>query len=94
MTVTVRPFEKEGQRWLRATVEDHGGGIADEVRDRLFDPFFTTKDRTKGTGLGLSISHGIVKDHQGELYIEPEPNEYTRFHLELPVDNDWELGTQ
>lgn len=91
MTVTVRLFQKEDRRWLRTTVEDHGAGIADKIRDRLLDPFFTTKDRTKGTGLGLSISHGIVCDHHGELSFEYKADQYTRFYLDLPVDNGWSL---
>ena len=89
--VTARGFEKEGRRWIRTTVEDHGAGIAPEVRARIFDPFFTTKPRDEGTGLGLSVSHGIVQDHHGELNVESEPGKYTRFHLDLPVDNGWEL---
>ncbi len=91
MKVTAKAFEKEGRQWIRTTVEDHGAGIPDEIQGRLFDPFFTTKDRTKGTGLGLSISHGIVQDHHGELSFECEAGQYTRFHLDLPVDNGWTL---
>ena len=91
MTLTVRSFEKEGQAWLRTTVEDHGTGISDEVRKRMFEPFFTTKDRTKGTGMGLAISHGIVREHHGELRMETKLGEYTRFHIELPV-NEGPLG--
>lgn len=91
MKVTVRPLEKEDRPWVRVTVEDHGAGVPDEISDRIFDPFFTTKDRTKGTGLGLSISHGIVQDHHGELFFESEAGRCTRFHLDLPVDNDWSL---
>jgi len=91
MALTVRPFENEGRPWIRVTVEDHGIGIPDAIRDRLFDPFFTTKDRAKGTGLGLSISYGIVQDHHGALHVESEVGQYTRFHLELPVDNGWSL---
>lgn len=91
MKVTAKAFEKEGRQWIRTTVEDHGAGIPDEIQGRLFDPFFTTKDRTKGTGLGLSISHGIVQDHRGELSFECEAGQYTRFHLDLPVDNGWTL---
>lgn len=91
MALTVRAVEKEGQPWIRITVEDHGTGIPEEIRERVFDPFFTTKDRTQGTGLGLSISHGIVQDHHGELSVECEADRYTRFHLDLPVDNGWSL---
>ena len=91
MSITARTIEKEGARWVRTTVEDHGVGIAQEIRDRLFDPFFTTKSRDKGTGLGLSVSHGIVQEHGGELLVECEPAQYTRFHLDLPLDNGWSL---
>ncbi len=89
MRVTVRPFEKEDRPWIRTTIEDHGVGIPDEIRDRIFDPFFTTKDRAEGTGLGLSVSHGIIQEHHGELSVECEAGRYTRFHLDLPVDNGW-----
>ena len=91
ITLNVNLFEKEGRRWLRTTVEDHGVGIPVEIRERIFDPFYTTKDRAIGTGLGLSISLGIVKDHHGELSFESEEGQPTRFHLDLPVDNGWDL---
>jgi len=70
---------------IRLTVEDHGSGIPEELRTRIFDPFFSTKPRDQGTGLGLSISHGIVKDHGGELTVESEVGQWTRFHVDLPV---------
>ena len=89
--IRARTFENEGRRWIRTTVEDHGTGVSEAVRERMFNPFFTTKDRSKGTGLGLSISHGIVEDHHGEISVESEPGEYTRFYIDLPVDNGWEL---
>ncbi len=71
--------------WVRLTVEDHGTGIPDSVRNRMFDPFFTTKPRDKGTGLGLSISHRIVRDHGGVLWAESQPGHWTQFHLDLPA---------
>ena len=83
---------KQGRRFIRTTVEDTGPGIPEEIRDRIFDPFFTTKPKETGTGLGLSISYGIVRDHKGELSVESEPDHYTRFHMDLPVDNGWTLG--
>ena len=83
---------KQGRRFIRTTVEDTGPGIPADIRDRIFDPFFTTKPKETGTGLGLSISYGIVKDHKGELSVESEPDHYTRFHMDLPVDNGWTLG--
>jgi len=84
--VTAHVFGKAGKAWIRTTVEDHGTGISPEIQEKMFDPFFTTKEPGKGTGLGLSISHGIVKEHGGELHCESEPGQWTRFHLDLPVD--------
>jgi signal transduction histidine kinase len=92
VAITARLIEKDDRPWIRTTVEDHGPGVPEDLRERIFEPFFTTKPRDKGTGLGLSISHGIVKDHGGELSVESAVGEFTRFQLDLPVDNGWELG--
>ncbi|MCX7049052.1 MAG: ATP-binding protein, partial [Candidatus Sumerlaeota bacterium] len=79
-------LEKEGRRWLRTTVEDHGAGIPDEARDHIFDPFFTTKSRSEAAGLGLSISYGIAQEHEGDLTVETQAGRFTRFHLDLPIE--------
>ncbi|MEI6211675.1 MAG: ATP-binding protein, partial [bacterium] len=73
------------QSAIRITVEDHGNGIPEAVRNRIFDPFFTTKPRDKGTGLGLSISYSLVKEHSGKVTVESEVGQWTRFHVDLPV---------
>jgi len=77
-----------GRAWLRVTVTDQGTGIPAEIQGQIFDPFFTTKSRTLGTGLGLAISHGIATDHHGKLHFETVPGAGTRFHLDLPVDEE------
>jgi signal transduction histidine kinase len=54
---------REGTLFLK--VEDRGGGVPEELRERIFDPFFTTKP--EGTGLGLSIAHRIAEQHGGSM---------------------------
>ncbi len=71
---------------VRITVEDHGNGIPEEIQNKVFDPFFTTKSRVEGTGLGLPISYGIVKEHGGVLSFETKQGEYTKFHVDLPIE--------
>ncbi len=64
---------------------DTGQGISEENLDRIFDPFFTTKDVGHGTGLGLAISYGIIKRHNGVIFVESEFNKGTTFAIRLPV---------
>ena len=89
--VFARTITKDGKEFIRTTIEDFGTGIPLYVQERIFEPFFTTKPKETGTGLGLSITYGIVKDHRGELTVESEPGQYTRIHLDLPVDNEWSV---
>ena len=65
-------------------VADNGGGIPDEVVDKIFQPFFTTKPPGKGTGLGLSVSFGIIRDHGGSLSVRNGP-EGAVFSIRLPA---------
>ena len=67
---------------------DDGPGIPKENIDRIFDPFFTTKEVGKGTGLGLSLCHGIVKEHDGLLWVESELGKGSTFTVELPITRE------
>ena len=70
--------------WL--SVQDSGPGVAQSARERIFDPFFTTKGEGKGTGLGLSVSRAIVREHGGELLLQPHrPAGGACFMLTLPL---------
>jgi signal transduction histidine kinase len=75
---------RDGRRFVRLTVEDHGVGIPEQALEKVFDPFWTSKPQDQAAGLGLSVSQGIVVEHGGAISVESERNRFTRFHVDLP----------
>ncbi|HRX98253.1 MAG TPA: ATP-binding protein [Bacteroidales bacterium] len=69
---------------IAISVKDNGNGIPDKVKEKIFQPFFTTKPTGQGTGLGLSMSFDIIKAHGGEIKLDTNENEGTRFTILLP----------
>jgi PAS domain S-box-containing protein len=73
-------------------VRDDGCGMAPEILDHIFEPFFTTK--FQGRGLGLAAVQGIVRGHEGALYVASEEGEGSAFHLLLPVLEEAPTGPE
>lgn len=84
IVIGCRLSDTPGEAMVEISVKDNGCGMSDETKARLFEPFYTTKDLDKGTGLGLSIAYGVVQRHGGELSVESEPGQGSRFLLSLP----------
>ncbi len=59
------------------TIHDNGGGIPEEIKDKIFDNYFTTKSKDAGTGIGLHLVKQIVEEkHHGEVYVKNEKLTY------------------
>ncbi len=77
---------------VRLLVRDNGPGIPPAVQPHIFDPFFTTKPVGDGVGLGLSLSYSIVREQNGQIWVESRPGEQTTFFIELPAKPQTEIG--
>jgi signal transduction histidine kinase len=66
-------------------VEDEGGGIAEELRERIFDLYFTTKKG--GSGIGLAMTYRILQLHHGSIDVQSEIGRGTVFQLRIPLSS-------
>jgi signal transduction histidine kinase len=72
--------------YVSLTIEDNGKGMNRETKKMVLDPFFTTK--SQATGLSMSAVYGIVKNHDGFIYVESRPGKGTAVRIYLPPAPD------
>lgn len=103
ITVNIKMIDHiDEQVSVEFSVEDTGIGIPKEKINRLFQSYSqvdTSTTRTHGgTGLGLNISQRLVNLMGGQIKVESEFNNGSRFFFKLnmitgiQVDNPWEIS--
>ena len=74
---------------LQIDVTDNGVGIGKDNLRKVFEPFVqedsSTSRRFGGSGLGLSISQSIVKLMGGDIWVESQLGEGSKFSFNFPA---------
>ena len=83
--VSVRSIFDVSAKLVRLIVEDNGAGIAPDDLDAIFNVFVSRKGG-RGTGLGLPVSRKIMEEHGGQIVVDSQPGQGSRFTLELPAN--------
>ena len=79
--LTLRTRRHEGEAQVEIT--DQGGGIPQDIRDKIFNLYFTTKK--SGTGIGLAMTYKVMQMHNGSVSFISREGEGTTFYLNLPL---------
>ena len=83
----------EEEKIVVIKIKDNGGGIPEDIINKVFEPYFTTKHQSQGTGLGLHMTYNLIVDGMGgtievqNVTYEYEDIEYTgaQFVISLPM---------
>ena len=68
---------------VRFIVEDTGIGIPADQTEHIFDEFYQLDPFAEGTGIGLTVARSIAQRMGGNLWLDTDYKEGSRFILEL-----------
>ena len=66
-----------------AEVQDQGGGIPKDMREKIFELYFTTKK--EGSGIGLAQTYQILQWHYGSVDFDSVEGAGTTFRFHIPM---------
>lgn len=86
--IDIRGYRDGGYAVL--SIADNGGGIPEDIIDKIFDPYFTTKH--EGSGIGLYMTRIIIEQNMGGNISACNTGTGAEFTLTLPtIKNEEEL---
>lgn len=68
---------------INIEINDNGCGIEKIAVENIFDPFYSTKE--SGIGLGLYIINAEITNNGGNISVESNHGEGTKFSISLPI---------
>jgi PAS domain S-box-containing protein len=82
----VRVMSQNNDGTLAIIISDNGGGIREEIMEKIFDPYFTTKGPVKGTGIGIYMAKTIIEQNMGGRLTASNGESGAVFRIEVKND--------
>jgi signal transduction histidine kinase len=81
------PNNQPPTTFVRIWFEDKGIGIEKQYHDKIWDMFQQLNRSYEGTGIGLALVRKVVARMGGNVGVESEPGQGSRFWVELKPAN-------
>jgi len=87
-TPIINVYAKKEKRHHLIIIEDNGIGISPEYHDKIFELFqrLHTREEYGGTGIGLAITKKIIESFGGNITVDSNKGEGSKFIIRLPVN--------
>lgn len=79
--VTIQLFMESDKALL--VIRDNGGGIPEDIMDKIFEPYFSTKPDDRGTGIGLYMSKMIIENKGNGKLTAKNTEDGAEFTIEM-----------
>ena len=91
----VRIWAEEYPDSVRLWIQDNGIGIASEHQERIFHVFerLHGPEHYPGTGIGLAIVRKGAERMGGQVGVQSQPGQGSRFWVQLPKPRDGRIGS-
>jgi signal transduction histidine kinase/GAF domain-containing protein len=88
------PTDNFSSPYLKVSIRDSGGGIAQKDLDRVFERFYRAErpliEGLGETGVGLSIVKSLVEAHGGRVWVDTEIGVGSVFSFLLPISEQYD----
>ena len=77
--------KREDTDFVSISFSDSSRGIPEAELKNIFEPFYYSKSDVSGTGLGLAVTYALVQEIGGDINVQSQLGQGTRFNIRVPL---------
>lgn len=91
-SITIKDYIKDNK--LMIDIIDTGCGIDEDYKKNIFDMFYQidrNRNEQQGLGLGLVIANNLIRENDGEILLDSQPDKGSKFTIILNHYNNRQI---